>query len=153
MKLDSSCSVDFYEISGREDGISLSVKMINLANELADKFNPMDDIFHLMCHQFPEHLIQRTLEDNGYYFSTLESSQIYFHLDDETEVVQFLKTCESKNIQLLPIRESKNYDPNEIVHEKELDNLLDVELLNLSVIDFVREDFRLFKRKHWRRKG
>lgn len=152
INIESSCRVDFYAISGREDGISLNVKLVQLANELADSFNPMNDIFHIMCHQFPNHPIQKTLEDNGFFFSTLESSPIFLDFDDEKEVEEFLKNCQRKNSQLLPISDAKPYDPNEIIKKEkdhENDHLIDVELLNLSVIDFIREDFKWFKRGNW----
>ena len=84
--------------------------------------------------------------------STLESSPIFLDFDDEKEVEEFLKNCQRKNSQLLPISDAKPYDPNEIIKKEkdhENDHLIDVELLNLSVIDFIREDFKWFKRGNW----
>lgn len=140
--------ISFYEVTSREDGISLKAKIIEITNCICDQYNPLNDVIHLMCNQLPENIIKGVLDENGYYFSDLKGSPICLKLSDENEAEHFLNSCHKLNIKTLPINLKDIYDPNEIMKDENDGNMIDIELFSLSVIDFVRNDFRLFGRNN-----
>ena len=65
--------------------------MFNITNDISDTYNPNEDIFHLMCRQFPRKPICETLEDNGFYYTLIKANPIYLNFDDENEAKEFLE--------------------------------------------------------------
>lgn len=144
-------NVHFIRVESSSKTLSVYQQMFNITNDISDTYNPNEDIFHLMCRQFPQKPIFDTLEDNGFYYTTIKANPIYLVFDNEIEAKEFLKISHEKNSRFIAVKDSETsfYDPNEIIrkaHETEED-LIDIEILSLSVIDFMRVDLKYFSSK------
>lgn len=144
-------NVHFIRVEGKDSKLSIYQRMFNITNDISDTYNPNEDIFHLMCRQFPRKPICETLEDNGFYYTLIKANPIYLNFDDENEAKEFLKNSHEHNSRFIAVKDSDTsfYDPNEIIRkENELkEDLIDIEMLSLSVIDFMRVDLKYFSSK------
>ena len=77
--------------------------------------------------------------------------QLHWNFDNENEAKEFLKNSHEYNSRFIAVKDSDTsfYDPNEIIRkENELkEDLIDIEMLSLSVIDFMRVDLKYFSSK------
>lgn len=147
-KINSIRHVQFIRVEANQKGTSVYQQMFNITNDISDTYNPHDDIFHLMCHQFPQKPICETLEDNGFYFSNIKANPIFLNFDDDKEAKEFLQNSHETNSKFIAVKEKNTsfYDPNEIIKKENNtdDDLIDIELFSLSVIDFMRVDLKHF---------
>lgn len=141
-------NVNFIRVESDNKSLSIYQQMFNITNDISDTYNPLEDIFHLMCRQFPQKPIFETLEDNGFYFTTIKANPIYLNFDNELEAKEFLKISHEKNSRFIAVKDADTsfYDPNEIIGKEDdsEDDLVDIEMLSLSVIDFMRADLKYF---------
>lgn len=147
-KVQSIQDVQFIRVESNDNTSTIYQQMFNITNDISDTYNPHDDVFHLMCRQFPQKPICETLEDNGFLYSVIKANPIYLHFENESEAKEFLKNSHENNSRFLAIKE-KNvtlYDPNELIKQdkSDKDDLIDIELFSLSVVDFMRYDLRHF---------
>lgn len=144
-------NVQFIRVEGSSKTLSIYQQMFNITNDISDTYNPTVDIFHLMCRQFPQRPICETLEDNGFYYTSIKANPIYLSFDNEIEAKEFLKYSHEKNSRFIAVKDSDTsfYDPNEIIRKENesKDDLIDIEMLSLSVIDFMRVDLKYFSSK------
>lgn len=149
-RINSINHVQFIRVEHSDKSMSVYQQMFNITNDLSDTYNPMDDItFHVMCRQFPKKPIYETLEQNGFCFSILKANPIYLTFDNEEEAKEFLHNSHEYNQRFIAVKDENTgcYDPNEIIKKEQNDlknELIDIELLSLSVIDFMRADLKYF---------
>lgn len=144
-------NVHFVRVEGSSKSLSIYQQMFNITNDISDTYNPNEDIFHLMCRQFPQKPICETLEDNGFYYTSIKANPIYLNFDNENEAKEFLKNSHEYNSRFIAVKDSDAsfYDPNEIIRKEDetKEDLIDIEMLSLSVIDFMRVDLKYFSSK------
>lgn len=149
-RINSINHVQFIRVESGSKSMSVYQQMFNITNEISDSYNPNEEIiFHLMCRQFPKKPICETLEENGFCFSILKANPIYLNFDNEDEAKEFLHNSHVYNSRFITVKDENAgcYDPNEIIkkeHDELEDDLIDIELLSLSVVDFVRVDLKYF---------
>lgn len=148
VKIQSIQDVQFIRVENKNQTLNIYQQMFNITNDISDTYNPNEDVFHLMCRQFPQKPICETFEDNGFVYSTIKANPIYLHFDNEDEATEFLQNSHEKNSRFIAIKDENVsfYDPNELIknEDDEKNDLIDIELFSLSVIDYMRYDLRHF---------
>lgn len=123
-------------------------QLCDIANKICDDHNPDYHIFHLMCWQLPQFILEKTLDENCFVFTKLKANPVFIPIRNNEEASLFLKNCQEKGFYFFPIQdyEISKYNPNEIIQKQiEQDNLINVDLLSMSVFDFIKSELSLFK--------